>query len=157
MVKLLGSLQVESTIWGAQSPQPSWLPEDWGVPFFNFCVKHLWHILWGTLLYTMCVCMLRCFSPVRLFETPWTIAHQAPLSMRFFRQEYWSGLPCPPLGDLPNPGIEPASLKSPALRGRFFTTNTAWSGSLSFLLLMRVIWCQSAHQYKVLLNYRTFK
>ena len=50
-----------------------------------------------------------------LFVIPWTIAHQAPLSMGFSRQEYWSGLPCPPPGNLPNPGLEPSSL------GRFFT------------------------------------
>ena len=49
---------------------------------------------------------LSCFSHVRLFVTPWTIAHQAPLSKRFSRQEYWSGLPFPPPGDLPHPGIE---------------------------------------------------
>ena len=53
---------------------------------------------------------------------PWTIAHQAPLSMGFSRQEYWSGLPFPPPGDLPNPGIELTSLVSPASAGRFFTT-----------------------------------
>ena len=58
-------------------------------------------------------CMLSCFSSVRLFATLWTAAHQAPLSMEFPRQEYWSGLPCPPRGDLPHPGIEPSSLKSP--------------------------------------------
>ena len=46
--------------------------------------------------------------------------------MGFSRQEYWSGLPCPPPGDLPAPGIEPASLMSPALTGGFFTTSTAW-------------------------------
>ena len=46
--------------------------------------------------------------------------------MRFSRQEYWSGLPCPPLGDLPDPGIEPLSLMSTALAGRFFTTSTSW-------------------------------
>ena len=57
--------------------------------------------------------MLSHFSRVRLFETLWTIAHQAPLSMGFSRQEYWSGLPCPPPGDLPDPGIEPMS---PALQ-----------------------------------------
>ena len=51
--------------------------------------------------------LLSCFSHVRLFATLWTVAHQAPLSMGFSRQEYWSGLPCPPLGGLPNPGIEP--------------------------------------------------
>ena len=54
--------------------------------------------------------------------TPWTVARQAPLSMGFSRQEYWSGLPLPPPGDLPHPGNEPASLGSPALAGRFFPT-----------------------------------
>ena len=54
--------------------------------------------------------------------TPWTVAHQAPLSIGFSRQKYWSRLPFPPPGDLPDPGIEPASLVSPALAGRFFTT-----------------------------------
>ena len=53
-----------------------------------------------------CVCVL---SHVRLFATPWTIAHQVPLSMEFSRQEYWSGLPCPTPGDLPDSGIEPTS------------------------------------------------
>ena len=68
----------------------------------------------------MCVCLCaQLLSRVQLFETPWTVAHQAPLSMGFPRQEYWSGLPCPPPGDLPNPGTESAS---PALAGEFFTT-----------------------------------
>ena len=57
-----------------------------------------------------------------LFATLWTVAHQAPLSMGFPRQEYWSELPCPPPGDLPKPGIELTSLGSPALAGRFLTT-----------------------------------
>ena len=64
------------------------------------------------------------FSRVQLVATLWTVDHQAPLSMGFSRQEYWSGLPCPPPGDPPNPGIEPWSLMSPALAGGFFTTNT---------------------------------
>ena len=67
-----------------------------------------------------CVCAL--LSHVQLFATPWTVAYQAPLSMEFSRQEYWSGLAFPTPGDLPDPGIEPASLVSPALAGRFFTT-----------------------------------
>ena len=58
-------------------------------------------------------------SHVRLFATPWTIVHQAPLSMGFPRQEYWSGLPFSTPGDLPDPGIK---LTSPALAGGFFTT-----------------------------------
>ena len=64
--------------------------------------------------------MLSSFSCVQLCVTLWTVACQAPLSMDFFRQEYWSGLPCPPPGDLPNTGIKPTSLKSPALAGGFF-------------------------------------
>ena len=67
--------------------------------------------------------MLSRFSHVRLFVTPWTVARQTPLSMGFSRQEYWSGLPCPLPGDLPDPGIEPAFLKSPALAGGFFTAS----------------------------------
>ena len=74
----------------------------------------------------MCCAVLSHFSPVRFLATLWTIAHQAPLSMGFSKQEYWSRLPCPPPGDLPNPGIEPASLMSPALAGGFFTTSTTW-------------------------------
>ena len=61
-------------------------------------------------------------SHVRLFATPWTIAHQAPLSTGLSRQEYCSGLPFPSPGDLPNPGIKPKSTASPALEGGFFTT-----------------------------------
>ena len=53
-------------------------------------------------------------SRVQLFATPWTVAHQAPLSMRFSRQEYWSGLLFPSPGDLPDPGMEPGSYASQA-------------------------------------------
>ena len=58
--------------------------------------------------------------------TPWTVACQTPLSVEFSRQEYWSGLPCPPPGRLPGPGIEPLSLVSPASVAGFFTATTAW-------------------------------
>ena len=68
-----------------------------------------------------CACVLSCFSSVRLFATLWTVAHQAPLAMGFPRQEHWNGLPCPPPGDLVDPGIEPTSLASPALAGGFVT------------------------------------
>ena len=57
-------------------------------------------------------------------ETPWTTSCQTPLCMGFLRQEYWSELPFPPLGDLPNTGIERVSLASSALTGEFFTTET---------------------------------
>ena len=65
-------------------------------------------------------------SHVKLFATLWTVAHQAPLSIGFPRQEYWSGLPFPSPGNLPNPGIEPMSPASPAFTGRFFTTRATW-------------------------------
>ena len=66
------------------------------------------------------------FSRVWLCATPWTVARQAPLSVGFSRQECWSGLPCPPPGDLPDPGIESMSLKPLALAGRFLTASTTW-------------------------------
>ena len=66
----------------------------------------------------MCACIL---SHVRLFETPWTVAHPAPLSMEFSRQEYCSELPFTSPGDIPDPGILHESLESPSLTGKFFT------------------------------------
>ena len=65
-------------------------------------------------------------SCVQLSATPWTVACQALLSMEFSRQKYWCGLPVPPPGDLPNTGVEPTSLASPALAGRFFASSTTW-------------------------------
>ena len=65
-------------------------------------------------------------SRVQFFTTPWTVACQASLSMIFSRQEYWSGFPCPPPEDFPNPGTKPLSLSSPALAGGFFTASTTW-------------------------------
>ena len=70
--------------------------------------------------------VLVCFSPVWLFATLWTVARKASQSMEFSRQEYWNGLPFPSPGNLPDPGIKPLSLTSPALAGRFFTTSTTW-------------------------------
>ena len=67
---------------------------------------------------------VKSLSRVQLFA--WTVAYQAPLSMGFSRQEYWSGLPFPAPGDLPDPGIEPTSVRSPALAGGFFTISAAW-------------------------------
>ena len=74
----------------------------------------------------MCVRMLSHFSCVQLFATLWTVALQAPLSVGFFRQEFWSAGPCPLAGGLPDPGIETAPLTSPALAGGFLTTFVTW-------------------------------
>ena len=65
-------------------------------------------------------------SHVQLFVTPWTVAHQDPVSVEFSRQKYWSGFPFPTIGVLSNPEIEPAFLVSPALAGEFFTTKATW-------------------------------
>ena len=70
--------------------------------------------------------MLSHVSHVQLFETPWTVAHQALPSLGLSRQEYWSGLPFHPPGDLSHPVSEPTSLLSLALAGRFFTTSATW-------------------------------
>ena len=70
--------------------------------------------------------MLSRFSHVQLSVTLWTVACQAPLSMGFSRQEYWSGLPCPPPGDLLDPGIKPMSSMCLVLAGKFFTTSATW-------------------------------
>ena len=77
-----------------------------------------------SILNTLHVCMLGHFSHAWLFVT--RRACQALLSMGFSRQEYWSGSPCPPPGDLSDPGIEPTSLMFPALSGRFFITRGTW-------------------------------
>ena len=71
---------------------------------------------WGS---TEVLGLFSCYVLSSCFVTPWTVAHQAPLSMEFSRQEFWNGLPFLPPGNLPNPGIEPTSL---ALASRFFTT-----------------------------------
>ena len=84
-------------------------------------------------------CILSCFSHVQLFSTLWTVVWQAPLSMGFSKQEYWSGLPCPPPGDLPNSGIKPVAPVALALQvdslllshrgsplGNIFVTKSLW-------------------------------
>ena len=79
--------------------------------------------LWARSFLGLPVCVrAQLLDHVQLFVTPWTVACQAPLSIGFSRQEYWSGIPCFPPGGFPNPGIELMSLKSPALAGGFFTT-----------------------------------
>ena len=94
------------------------------------------------LFYVHCA---RMFSHVCLFATAWTTAHQAPLSIGFSRQEYWSGVPIPPLGNLPNPGIGTASFMFPALAGGFFTTSATWE-ALLFLNSYLYIWASLVAQ-----------
>ena len=86
-------------------------------------------------------CMLNCFSHIQLFVIPWTVACQAPLSVAFSRQEYWSGFPCPPPGDLPIPGNESVDLASPALSDRFFTIYATWE-TLNISLVQMYFLCE---------------
>ena len=80
----------------------------------------------------VCCAVISLFSRGQLFATLWNAARQVSLSMELFRQEYWSGGPYSPPGDLPDPVIEPASLMSPALAGGFFTTSTTKETYLSY-------------------------
>ena len=90
---------------------------------------HMWNIIWIQQRVKSLTCAtidVSVLSHVWFFLTLWTVARQAPLCMRFSRQEYWSGLPFPTPGDLPYLKMEPKSLISPALAGRFFMTSTTW-------------------------------
>ena len=82
----------------------------------NFCFLEIKRVLCCAKLFQSCLTL--CYLMV--------CACQIPLSMRFSRQEYWNGLPCPAAGDLPDPGVEPTPLISLALTGMFFTTNMSW-------------------------------
>ena len=88
-------------------------------------------------------CVLSHSSRVQLFATLWTIAPQVPLSMGFSRQAYWSGLPWPPPGDLPNPGIKPKSFVS----GRFFTTEPSGKPTQRYTHIHRYIECIYKYTY----------
>ena len=95
------------------------------------------------IFYLFFYCILSCFSPLWFFAALQTIACQTPLSVGVFRQEYWGGLMCSPPGHLPDPGMEPIPLMSPALTGRFFTTSTTWEGSQPFF------YCQFIFIFKI--------
>jgi len=103
------------------------LPSTYVCMFVTLSYLQVTHMHTYTQIHTnknnACVYALSC---VQLFGALWTAAYQASLSVEFSRQKYWSGLPCPPPGDLPDPGIKPESLASPALAGTFFTTSTTW-------------------------------
>ena len=94
----------------------------------------------GPFLLVLCMCSVT--SVVFDSATPWTVSpwglHGTPLSMGFSRQEHWNGMPCPLPGHLPNPGIEPVSVMSSALAGRFFTTIATW-GALPSCYLQPIL------------------
>ena len=102
-------------------------------------------------------CDARVLSHVWLFAAPRTVAHQAPLFTEFSWQEYWSGLPFPTPGDLPDPGIKTASLSSPALAGRFFTTRTTWEAPRKGIMLSETSQTERDKYCVIALTYRILK
>ena len=120
---------------GLPCPPPRDLPNPGIEPHLPYCRQILYqlsHIMgmsygfWNTEKKKERELFLQFSSAVQSCPTLCDCSPQAPLSVGFFRQEYWSELPCPPPRDLPNLGIEPASLMSPALAGIFFTTGATW-------------------------------
>ena len=106
--------------------------------YILFIYKFLF--LWEKTIWRAWVCMhaltLQCHF--WLFAILWTVARQAPLSMGFSKQEYWSGLPCPPPGDLSNPGVKCVSLKCPALAGVFFTISDTREAHLKSMANLKI-------------------
>ena len=104
----------------------------------EWTINSVFSQIYRDLRFRECVhaCTLRLFSHVCLLVTLWTVAHQAPLSMGFSRQEYWNGLPCPPPGDLLDPGIKSMSPKSPALQVDSLPTEPSGkpSGSITVVI-----------------------
>ena len=113
------------------SKAPFWFSKTWNLWIDQLKFTPLKHCSFSMtagkiLVGWRCAYILSHFSRVWLSATLCSVAQQTPLSMGFSRQPYWRGLPCPPPGDLPNPGTEPSSLTSPALAGKFLTTSTRW-------------------------------
>ena len=114
-------------------------PSDSNFNFFN-----PFFILSQSLL----VCMLSCFCHVRFFETLWTVAFQVSLFMRFSRQEYWGGLPCPPPGDFPDLDIEPISCISCTL-GRFIYCRTTRKPHTPLYFPLYILPCVSSYNFSL--------
>ena len=98
-------------------------------------------------------CVLSCFCCVQLSGTLWTVAYQAPLSMGFSREEFWSGLPCPPSCDLPDSGLEPTSPAAPVLQVGFLL-KSHWGSPLVFTLLFNscLLWMWVGFNDSLLMN-----
>ena len=131
------SLKMSSCTWLCSSSNCT---QELNFQRFSFTFETLRPIFKGACLLSLCSC-------VWLFVTPWTVAHQAPLSMGFSRQEHWSGLLCPPPGCLPHPRIEPTSRKSPALAEGFSTTSTAWEELIWWEKVWRSQWFNTITAY----------
>ena len=92
-----------------------------------------------------CVCVPSCSSRVQLYATLWTVACQAPLSMGFSRQEYWSGLLCPPPGDLPDPGTEPESLNISCTGRQILYHHATWKACMCVCIYIYMVLNHFSH------------
>ena len=129
----------------------------WSIPLVqNFSLKASDVMKQGLCrIHSGCGCQRQCamcsLSRVWFFAIPWSVAHQAPLSMRFSQQEYCSGVPCPPPRDRPNPGVKSASLMTPAMAGRLFTTSSTqiyYLDNSDYSFKSNVL-CQFRQKYKM--------
>ena len=118
-----GDLMCRSS--ATQTSHPSFQSSTTSQPGTWLCHSRPPRVEYYTFWRALCVQLL---GHVQLFVTLQTVAQQAPPSMEFSKQEYWSGFPCPPPGDLPDPGIKPVSLTSAALGSGFFTNSATWEG-----------------------------
>ena len=116
----------ENTVkFGPTPPSHKLLTGLWSSWYINFTLENTKSFRKYVIGYP-CISVLSRFSRVQLCATLWTVAHHTPLSMGFSTQVYWSRSPCPPPGDLPNAGLKPSSLTSPAMACGFFTTSPPW-------------------------------
>ena len=96
-------------------------------------------------IFPACAVLCLVAQCIRLFATPWILAHKAPLSMKFSRQEYWSGFPCPPLADLPNPEIKVSYISE--LAGRFLTIIATWEALCIYVIVQNLSCFKLFHHY----------
>ena len=124
-MKLKDACSLEEMLWPTyhiKKQRHYFTRKDLSSQSYGFSSSHVW--MWKLDYKTAEKVKVKLFSHVQLFGTPWTIAYQASLSIGFSRQEYWSGLPFPSPGDLPNPGIEPGS---PALQADTLPSEPPWA------------------------------
>ena len=137
-------IQISGCSTVASIPTP--LPPP-SLPPGTYCYSYWAHASWVPLC--MCVCLCESLSHVWLFETLWTVAHQAPLSMEFSREEYWSGLPFPSLGGLPNPGIKP---RSPGLQADSLLSGLPGRPCCDWMELVGKVWGYATTAFSFLMT-----
>ena len=147
LVQSLSHIHLFATSWTAAHWASPSLTISWSL--LKFMSIELVTLSNQLILYLHCIlsyaCMLSRFSDVQLCATLWIAACQSPLTMGFSRQEYWSGLPCPPPGDLSDPGVELLSLSSTALTDVLFPTSATWEAQICTYLFRFLLYSRNKH------------